>query len=559
MLGVSVDGDGPFATACYLAVLIGASVGAWIGAERAPRGQRLVPRLIAAGVSLTALGDVLWELRELAGADPDVSIADPPWFASYVLLIAALWVVLSRGRRRSRCGGRVDVDFLTDVLTIVVVAVLVFWSFSVEGIVSDDSVAPLVRAVWAAYPIADAILLALIVRVLLSPNARTHIGTSFAVGACLWLAADIAYLQTQEQGAVRVVMDLAWMLGPVLMARAAWRVDTALVDPPGSTAVDGSVAQLVIAIGPLLVPPALELMADLRGEPDQPLMLFTGTSALITLAVVRTARLIRSEQRARRALETAHEVALEASRAKSMFLANVSHEIRTPLTTVLAAGELLQTTPLDELQTDLLGRMNRSGEILRTLVESLLDLSRVEAGRLELASTAFDLPAMVSTLAEVYEPRAAQAGLGFQCVIDPAVPHTVTGDRDRLVQVLTNLLDNALKFTPTGHVGLLVRTLAGNPGTVELVVDDTGIGIASREQHAVFEAFHQVDGSSSRQYGGTGLGLAICKELIELMGGSIRVRSRLGNGSMFVVRVPLTMTPAVHAQVRDRRIRQVSR
>ncbi|MET1059745.1 MAG: ATP-binding protein [Nocardioides sp.] len=539
----AASGDGFVATSCYLGVLVGASVGAWIGAERLPRGRRLVPRLIAAGISLTALGDVLWTVLDLMGAGTDVSIADPPWFASYAVLCAALWVVLGRTRRRG--GSRVDGDFLIDALTIVVVSVLIFWSLSVNTIVTDQSVTPFVRAVWAAYPIADAVLLALVVRVMMSRNARAAIDTSFAVGACLWLAADIAYLEAPEGAAALVLMDAAWMVAPVLLARAAWRVGETQTDAPGASALGGWVAQLLVTVGALFVPPALELTADLRGEPDRPLQLFVGTAALIALAFVRTARLIHSEERAHRELEGSRDAALAASRAKSMFLANMSHEIRTPLTTVLATAEILEDTHLDDRQLKLLGKMHRSGELLRSLVEGILDFSRIEAGQLELASTPFDLHAMVADAADVYTPRAAEAGIRFEWHLDPCVPRMVVGDPGRLFQVLTNLLDNALKFTHQGTVGLTVRSAttqgAGDcvGDVVEFVVHDTGIGIPVQDQVSVFESFRQVDGTTTRRYGGSGLGLAICKELTQLMGGSITLRSESGAGSSFVVRIPL--------------------
>ena len=533
------------ATVCYLGVLVGAGVGAWVGAARAPRGQRLVPWLIAGGVSLTALGDVLWSVLDLAGAETDVSVADVPWFVSYVLLCAALWVVLGRGRAGG--GGRLDIDFVIDVLTLGAVTGLVFWSLSIEAIVADDSVSAPVRAVWAAYPIADAVLLALGLRVLMSPRYRTRIGTSFAVGVALWLAADVAYSQGMVGHAALVAMDACWMVAPVLVARAAWRVDDGRPPSAGPPIGGGPVTQLVIAIGPLLVPPALEITADLRGEPDQPLLFLTGTATLIALAVVRTARLLRREDRARLELEEARDAALEASRAKSMFLANMSHEIRTPLTTVLATAEMLEDTSLTALQASMLGRMHRSGERLKTLVEDILDFSRIEAGQIAPGRSAFDLRALTADLADVYGPRAAEAGVGFGWCVDENVPPLVVGDAGRLFQVVANLLDNALKFTPEGRVDLSIRCAADGAARVgsraatwvDLTVHDTGIGIAAADLRSVFESFRQVDGSTTRRYGGSGLGLAICRELTTLMGGTITVRSEVGVGTAFVVRLPL--------------------
>ena len=240
-------------------------------------------------------------------------------------------------------------------------------------------------------------------------------------------------------------------------------------------------------------------------------------------------------------LGVARDAALAASEAKSLFLANMSHEIRTPLTTVLATAEILEDTGLDDLQLKLLEKMNRQGELLKALVEGLLDFSRIEAGQVSVISTSFDLHAMVADAADVYELRAAQTGSRFESNLDPRAPRVVVGDPGRLFQVLTNLLDNALKFTHQGQVGLVVRptTLVGETGGVEFVVHDTGIGIPHKDLASIFEAFSQVDGTATRRYEGTGLGLAICKQLTELMGGTISVDSQLGVGSIFTVRLPL--------------------
>ena len=527
---------------CYLGVLVGAGVGAWIGAARAPHGQRLVPRLIAIGLSLTALGDVLWTLLDLMGADTDVSIADPPWFAAYLFLCAALWRVLVAGRAAS--GAHAGVDFAIDAGTILVVSLLAMWSISVGSILGDDSVGPLVRTVWAAYPVADAVLLALVVRTLMSRGARLATGMSFAVGTCLWLTADIAYMLAPGGSVETALSDPAWMVAPVLMARAAWRTGLVTTELTDSWKT-GWVARLMLAVCPLLVPPALELIGHLRGAPGNPLQLFIGTVVVVALAFVRTARLLRSEEHAHRELERARDAALQASRAKSMFLANMSHEIRTPLTTVLAAAEILEDTPLNSVQLKLLGKMHRSGELLRTVVEGILDFSRIEAGQLQLAPRTFDLHAMIGDTADVYGPRASQAGIGFECHTDPAVAQMVVGDPARVFQVLTNLLDNALKFTHQGTVTLTVgqeTTDGENVGSSDVVrftVEDSGIGIRSQDQASIFASFKQVDGSDTRKYGGSGLGLAICKELTRLMGGTITVQSHYGTGSRFVVCVPL--------------------
>lgn len=239
-------------------------------------------------------------------------------------------------------------------------------------------------------------------------------------------------------------------------------------------------------------------------------------------------------------LEVARDDALAASRAKSMFLANMSHEIRTPLTSVLAAAELLEDTPLDDTQRRLLGTMRRAGRQLKGLVDEVLDFSRIEAGEVRLVSEPFDLRAMVDDLADGYTrpAGAGRAPVRFDLQVDPDAPATIVGDRVRVVQVVGNLLDNAFKFTEEGCVSLTVRPSHPDFDGVEFVVEDTGPGIPVELQASIFESFHQVDGSATRHHGGSGLGLAIVKELTDLMGGTVAVDSRPGAGSTFVVRVP---------------------
>jgi signal transduction histidine kinase len=516
---------------CYLGVFVLAAGTAWVGAARAPAEHRLVGRLIAGGITLTAVGDATWEYLDAMGRGTDVSVADLPWVASYVLLCIALSVVLRRSG-----AGRHDLDFTIDAVTIVIVSMLVLWGTAIDTIVTDASLAVSTRVAWSMYPVADAILLALVVRVLTSRPARRWLHLSFAAGAILWLTADVAYLQPAGAG-LGLLMDVCWMVAPVLMALSVWRLG--VTTPPAADDARRAhpVFQLGIAIGPLLVPPGIELLRDLRGEDERPLMLLLGTTSLAVLAFIRMARLLRSEERAVHELEAARDAALDASRAKSMFLATMSHEIRTPLTMVLGAGEILEDTPLDELQREMVTRMRRSGQALRSLVDDVLDFSRIEAGQLEVAHAPFDLAGLVRDLDDRCASRAEAVGITYGSAVDPGVPARVVGDRDRLRQVLGNLLDNAVKFTHEGHVRLDVRRGAGDD--VELAVTDTGIGIAADDLGTVFESFTQVDGSTTRRYGGAGLGLAISRQLTALMGGTLEVTSTVGEGSVFVVRLPL--------------------
>ncbi len=278
---------------------------------------------------------------------------------------------------------------------------------------------------------------------------------------------------------------------------------------------------------------------------DEDVQVFEALAAHAGVAVER-ARVISDLQTLAGELENARDSALAVSEAKSMFLANMSHEIRTPLTTVLAAGELLNETLLDESQAKLLSRMHRSGGLLLSLVESLLDFSRIDAGHATLQHAEFDLHVMVADVADAHEPHAQLQGVTFGHVLHPRVPRLVVGDRMRIIQVLTNLVGNALKFTGEGgRVWLDVRVADDDSGPgVRFSVSDTGIGIDGAHQASIFAAFNQVDGSVTRRYEGTGLGLAICKQLTELMGGVITVDGELGVGSTFEVRLPLVRSPS---------------
>lgn len=230
----------------------------------------------------------------------------------------------------------------------------------------------------------------------------------------------------------------------------------------------------------------------------------------------------------------ARDRALETSQLKSAFLANVSHEIRTPLNGMLGMLSLLLDSGLQPDQLDSARTAYQSGEQLLSLINEILDFSKVEAGKLELESLSYDIRQLVHDVVHLFDEQAARKSLEVAVLIDPEVPASVTGDPARVRQVVANLVGNALKFTHEGEVTLRMSVVSQTPQLIlRCEVHDTGVGIASQHLTRIFESFTQVDGTTTRKYGGTGLGLAICKRLVELMGGRIGVESAEGVGSTF--------------------------
>ncbi|MFY9512451.1 MAG: ATP-binding protein, partial [Rubrivivax sp.] len=237
------------------------------------------------------------------------------------------------------------------------------------------------------------------------------------------------------------------------------------------------------------------------------------------------------------ALSDANQRLLELDRLKSQFLATMSHELRTPLNSILGFSGLLlngRPGPLTAEQRRQIGFVQSSGQHLLALINDLLDLSRIEAGRMEVADEALDFSALAAEVLAQLQPLADAKGLALQLEVPPGL--ATRGDRRKLYQVLLNLVGNGIKFTATGSVRLQAGAEAGS---LRLQVQDTGIGIAPEHLARVFDAFQQVDGALNRVHEGTGLGLYLCRKLVALMGGSIAVTSTPGRGSCFSVTLPL--------------------
>ncbi len=266
------------------------------------------------------------------------------------------------------------------------------------------------------------------------------------------------------------------------------------------------------------------------------------------------ARDVTEKVAAEKALVLAKAAAEAASRAKSDFLANMSHEIRTPLNGVIGIVDALSRTPLDPQQTEMVALIGSSGATLERLVSDILDVSKIEAGRLSLESRAFDLDEALAAPLNVMRLRAQEKGLAFNVERADAARGLFVGDSTRIRQILTNLLTNAVKFTAQGGVTVRIALRSDQDEHTELTleIEDTGIGFDSDHAAHLFDRFSQADPSITRRFGGTGLGLSICQSLAEMMGGRIEALSTPGVGSRFNVRLPLARAiPLADYEARD--------
>lgn len=238
-------------------------------------------------------------------------------------------------------------------------------------------------------------------------------------------------------------------------------------------------------------------------------------------------------------LKTSREIAEEANDAKSQFLANISHEIRTPINGIIGFLELLETTDLDEIQSDYIHEIQNSSKLLLFIINNILDFSKIETDRLAISNIPFSLRETVGLVVSQASCEAEKKNLELILDIDAAIPEIISGDPNRISQIVSNLMGNAVKFTEKGHVKLGIKNKRLNHRDfIEFRISDTGIGIKKQKLPNIFKAFTQEDSSLTRRYGGTGLGLIITRKLVGLMGGKIIAESEKGAGSTFKVLIP---------------------
>ena len=509
-------------TLVYDAIGASAAAASVAGAFLFRPTARLPWFLFGAGLLSFAIGDVLFNLYAYVWHTdvPVPSVADVFYLAGYPFLTAGL-VLLVRGlRQESRRVGRVDAAML------IVACGLFQWVFVMQGRLHGSFGE---RLVALSYPAMDVILLAALVFFALTPTWRTVAYRYLAVSIVLLLFADELYSLAPGAYADASWLDSAWLLSYVFWGFAA--LHPSMRNLSESASAGGprvSTVRLVTLAAALATAPMVLLWQVVTNSPVSAVAIAVAACLLGALVLLRMMGV-------QRELLVQNERLREADRLKDEFVALISHDLRTPLTSITGYVELALE---EELEDDVRGYLNvvtRNSERLLGLVNDLLFVAQLQIGEVSLDRGAVDLADVLRDGVRSLEPRAVAKGVTLTCDLD-SVP-VVQADRARLLQVVDNLVSNAVKFTPSG--GLVHVSLGSDGATACVEVVDTGIGIGAEDQPRLFQRFYRAQSAVERQVPGTGLGLYISRVIAEAHNGSLTVHSELGRGSTFRLDVPI--------------------
>ena len=558
VLGVAyfaVGADSIPQAAIYQALSLGA-IGAIVTGLIRYKPQRRIPWfLFGAGLVLWTLGDGYWDAYSwfLRTEAPFPSIADVAYVGGYPLLIAATFV-LARGRARPR---------LTDVLDSAVVAtgaLILVWALLVEPLLAQTGLSAAGMAVTVATPVLDVVLLVGVVQLALRKGVENPALRFLVVGVTCQVVTDVAYSYLTLKGAYTngMFVDAGWIVAYGLFGVAALHPSMARIKPlPSSVATRFSSRRIALLVAATLCAPVVMIADSLSGDPIGVVGLSIGSIVVTFLVGARLVLLQQERNRmlaavdvgrekyrelfeqadeSRAALAVQNERLRELDHLKDNLISVVSHELRTPLTSILGYLELLDQDRdrLTQRHRHFLGVVGRNAERLLDLVVDLLFVAQARAGHMTLDREPLDLSELAQHAVEGTLPAASERQITI--TVAPCSDSVVSGDRQRLGQVLDNLLSNALKFTPRN--GSVEVRLSASRDDVVLEVADTGIGISAGAQRELFTRFFRTDAAIEAAIQGTGLGLSIVKAIVDGHGGQVSVESIEGEGATFTVNLP---------------------
>jgi signal transduction histidine kinase len=516
-----------------LYVVIGlAAVAAVLYGARDREEGRLAWQLFAAGLLCAVAADAISGFYEIhLGKEPPVpSSADVFYLASYPLLIAGIFLLLrGLGSIRTRAA-------VLDAVIVTVAAGMVQWIFFVDPYLST-SLQPFTRAVEMTYPTMDLLMFVALAQLALGTGIRTSAYRLLVVAVGLWIVGDELFGLSVDNYTAGGWLDVFWLGSYVCWGAAglepeqSWRLARDRREVPRLT--KGRVALLAAAL--LTVPAVILIEHFWHGHNLHPVSIAVGASLLAVLVVARFAGLVRAVDTARIAERDANLRLRELDRLKDEFVSTISHELRTPLTSITGYVELAREQADPETNA-YLAVVERNASRLLSLVNDLLFVARLQSGRLELDYEQVDVAKLVAESVAAAKPQAVGANVELRLRLAGGET-AVHGDRRRLAQVVDNLVSNAIKFSPSA--GTVDLTVARGNGKVTIEVEDHGIGISESDRERLFERFFRTQGALDRQIPGTGLGLYITRSIVEAHGGSVAAHSVVGEGSSFVVELPV--------------------